>query len=197
MNDILFNLLDMDILKEIANIGAGNAATSLANLVGKKIDMTVPEVNMPEFKNLADTLNGPETLVAGILVNISGDISGIMMYIMLESSACTLIEYLLHRKRNSFKEFDDMDYSALTEIGNILTSSYLTALSTLMNVRINQSMPYLSIDMAGAILSVPAIEFGKVGDTVLLIKSKFNENEDLSGYFMFIPALYKKEKQEN
>lgn len=184
-----FNLLDTDILKEIANIGAGNAATSLANLINRRVDMTVPEVNMPEFKNLADTLNGPETLVAGILVNLSGDIKGMMMYVMLESSACTLIRLLLHRERKSFKEFDDMDLSAITEIGNILTSSYLTALSKLMNFKIDKSIPYLSVDMAGAILSVPAIEFGKVGDKVLLIKSTFNEDEDLAGYFMLIPDI--------
>lgn len=184
-----FNLLNTDILREIANIGAGNAATSLANLVNQKIDMTVPEVNMPEFKQLADTLNGSETLVAGILVNISGDITGMMMYVMVEKSACTLVKHLLNHDRKGFEDFDEMDLSAITEIGNILTSSYLTAMSTLMNFRINQSIPYISVDMAGAILSVPAIEFGKVSDKVLLIKSTFNKNENLSGYFILIPDV--------
>lgn len=188
-----FNLLDTDILKEIANIGAGNAVTSLASMLNKKVNMTVPEVKMPEFKNLADTLDGPETVVAGLLVNISGDINGMMMYVMQEKSACNLINQLMGRDRQHFSEFDEMDFSALTEIGNILTSSYLTALSKLMNFKIFQSIPYLSVDMAGAILSVPAIEFGKVGDTVLLIKSTFNEDEKLSGFFMLIPKLEKEE----
>lgn len=190
----VFNLFDTDILKEIANIGAGNAATSLANLVNQKIDMTVPEVKMPEFKNLPEILNGAETLIAGVLVNISGDINGMMMYLMDEESACTLVNILMNRNKHSFFEFEDLDFSTITEIGNILTSSYLTALSQLMNVKINQSIPYLSVDMAGAILSVPAIEFGKVGDTVLLIKSTFNEHQNLSGYFMLIPDL-KADKQ--
>lgn len=187
MSNIGFNLLDTDILREIANIGAGNAVTSLAKMLNKRIDMSVPEVNMPEFKNLSDTLSGAETLVAGLLVCISGDIEGMMMYIMHEHSACTLIKELLGKEIHNFADFNDLELSALTEIGNILTSSYLTALSKLMNFTIKQSIPYLSIDMAGAILSVPAIEFGKVGDKVLLIKSTFNENEDLSGYFILIP----------
>lgn len=193
MSEWRFDLLNIDILKEIANIGAGNAATSLASLINQRVTMTVPEVNMPEFKNLADTLDGPETVVAGLLVNITGDINGMMMYVMLESSACTLIDLMLKKKRASFKQFDDMDFSAITEIGNILTSSYLTALASLMNFKIIQSIPYLSIDMAGAILSVPAIEFGKVGNRALLIKSVFNQNADLSGYFMLIPYLTKRE----
>lgn len=188
---VVFNLLDVDILKEIANIGAGNAATSLANLVNKKIDMTVPEVKIPEFKELPEILNGAESLIAGILVNISGDINGIMMYLMDEDAACTLVNILINRNKKSFSEFEDLDLSTITEVGNILTSSYLTALSTLMNIKIKQSIPYLSVDMAGAILSVPAIEFGKIGDNVLLIKSTFNESEHLSGYFILIPDLAK------
>lgn len=189
MSNLGFNLLDTDILREIANIGAGNAATSLANILDKRIDMTVPEVDIPEFKELADTLSGAESLVAGLLVYISGDIDGMMLYVTPESSACSLINDLMGKNRKNFSEFDDIDISALTEIGNILTSSYLTALSKLMNFTIKQSIPYMSIDMAGAILSVPAIEFGKVGDTVLLIKSTFNKNENLSGYFVLIPDV--------
>lgn len=158
-------------------------------MVNQKIDMTVPEVKMPEFKDLPEVLGGAETLISGLLVNISGDINGMMMYLMDEESSCTLVNLLMNRNKTSFSEFEDIDLSTVTEVGNILTSSYLTALSQLMNIKINQSIPYLSIDMAGAILSVPAIEFGKVGDTVLLIKSAFNENQNLSGYFMLIPDL--------
>lgn len=187
MSEYKFKLLDSEILKEIANIGAGNAVTSLANLINQKVNMTVPEVTMAPFKDLANVLNGPEAIVAGVLVKISGDINGMMMYVMHEESACTLIKLLIHKEKTNISEFDDMDISVLTEIGNILNSSYLTALSKLMNFSIKQSIPYISVDMAGAILSVPAIEFGKVGDTVLLIKSTFNHDEDLNGFFILIP----------
>lgn len=187
------NLMDIDMLKEVANIGTGNAATSLSNLVNERISMTVPTVKMPEFKHLADIIGGADALIAGLLVGISGDVDGIMMYLMTEKSACTLAKEIMNRDKNNFSEFDEIDYSMLTEIGNILTSSYLTALSQLMNYKINQSVPSLSVDMAGAILSVPAIEFGRVADRVLFIESTFkqssNNSEDLSGFFMLIPEV--------
>lgn len=187
---IAFNLLDLDILKEIANIGAGNAATSLANLLNAKVNMGIPEVNMPDFKSLPNILSGAETLVAGILVNLTGDINGMMMYVMDEKSACGLTNQLLHKNNSDFTDFDEMDISVITEIGNILTSSYLTAMSTLMNFKIVPSIPYTAIDMAGAILSVPAIEFGKIGDKVLLIKSAVND-DNLTGFFILIPDFGK------
>ena len=187
------NLMDIDMLKEVAYIGTGNAATSLSNLVNQRISMTVPTVKMPEFKHLADIIGGADALIAGLLVGISGDVDGIMMYLMTEKSACTLAKEIMNRDKNNFSEFDEIDYSMLTEIGNILTSSYLTALSQLMNYKINQSVPSLSVDMAGAILSVPAIEFGRVADRVLFIESTFkqssNDSEDLSGFFMLIPEV--------
>ena len=187
------NLMDIDMLKEVANICTGNAATSLSNLVNQRISMTVPTVKMPEFKHLADIIGGADALIAGLLVGISGDVDGIMMYLMTEKSACTLAKEIMNRDKNNFSEFDEIDYSMLTEIGNILTSSYLTALSQLMNYKINQSVPSLSVDMAGAILSVPAIEFGRVADRVLFIESTFkqssNDSEDLSGFFMLIPEV--------
>nr|WP_317357159.1 chemotaxis protein CheC [uncultured Tyzzerella sp.] len=191
------NLMDIDMLKEVANIGTGNAATSLSSLVNQRISMSVPTVKMPEFKNLPDIIGGADALIVGLLVGVSGDVDGMMMYLMAEKSACTLAKEIMGRDKNSLSEFDEVDYSMLTEIGNILTSSYLTALSQLMNYKINQSVPSLSVDMAGAILSVPAIEFGRVADRVLFIESTFNQTSedqgDLTGYFMFIPEVKEKE----
>lgn len=191
MSDL--NLMDIDMLKEVANIGTGNAATSLSSLVNQRISMSVPTVKMPEFKNLADIIGGADALICGLLVGISGDVDGIMMYLMTEESACTLSKEIMNRDKNNFSEFDEIDYSMLTEIGNILTSSYLTALSQLMNYKINQSVPSLSVDMAGAILSVPAIEFGRVADRVLFIESTFSQasdqSKDLTGFFMLIPEV--------
>lgn len=192
-----FNIMDIDMLKEVANIGTGNAATSLSSLINQKIKMSVPSVKMPEFKNLAEHIGGADSIIAAILVNVSGNINGIMMYIMQESSACALSNKILGQNKKHFSEFTEMDYSMLTEIGNILTSSYLTALSQLMGYKINQSIPYLSVDMAQAILSVPAIELGKVADKALFIESTFSqaddasstENENLSGYFMLVPEF--------
>lgn len=195
------NLMDLDMLKEVASIGTGNAATSLSRIVKQRISMSVPTVKMPEFKNLNSIIGGNDVLICGLLVGISGDIDGMIMYLMTEKSACTLVKEIMNRDRKSFFEFDEIDCSMITEIGNILTSSYLTALSKLMNYKIKQSVPSLSIDMAGAILSVPAIEFGRVADRVLFIESKFNQttdiNKDLSGFFILVPDMESKNNTNN
>lgn len=187
------DLMDIDMLKEVANIGTGNAATSLSSLINKRISMEVPTVKMPEFNNIADIIGGSEALICGLLVGVSGDVNGMMMYLMTEESACKLAKEITGNEKKNFSEFEEIDYSMLTEIGNILTSSYLTALSQLMDYKINQSVPSLSIDMAGAILSVPAIEFGRIADRVLFIESTFKEISDtdgpLSGFFMLIPEI--------
>jgi len=184
------NHLHLDILKEIGNIGAGNATTALSKLINKKVDMKVPKVNILEFKNLADILGGPENPVVGVLLDVSGEIEGMMMFVLEQRSAHTLVNILMERDIHHISEFSEMDISALNEIGNILASSYLSSLSALTRLMIVPSIPHLAFDMAGAILSVPAIEFGKVGDRVLLIETEFAEGIDrVVGYFILIPDI--------
>ncbi|MFP4697271.1 MAG: chemotaxis protein CheC [Eubacteriales bacterium] len=182
------NELHIDLLRELGNIGAGNATTALSQLINKKIDMGVPTVNILEFKELSEILGGAENPVVGILLNVEGEIKGMMMFVLEQSSAYRLVNLLMHRDINDFDEFNEMDLSALNEIGNIITGAYLSSLSTLTNLKIIASVPNMAIDMAGAILSVPAIEFGKVGDKALLIQTDFREgNEEVHGYFILIP----------
>ncbi|WP_058485177.1 chemotaxis protein CheC [Defluviitalea phaphyphila] len=189
------NTLHLDVLKEIGNIGAGNATTALAKLLNKKVDMGVPKVNILELKNVADILGGAENLVVGILLSVSGEVNGMMMFVLEQKSAHILVNILMGREINNISEFTEMDISALKEIGNILTSSYLSSLSALTNLNIVPSIPQMAFDMAGAILSVPAIEFGKIGDKVLLIETEFIEGIDhVMGYFILIPEINSFEK---
>jgi chemotaxis protein CheC len=182
--------LQIDILREIGNIGAGNATTALSQLINKKIDMGVPKVNILEFKELSDILGGAENPVVGILLNVEGEVKGMMMFVLEQSSAHRLVNLLMGRAIDDFNEFNEMDLSALNEIGNIITGAYLSSLSSLTNLKIIASVPYMGIDMAGAILSVPAIEFGKVGDKALLIQTDFGEGkEEVQGYFILIPEM--------
>lgn len=184
-----------DVLKEIGNIGAGNATTALSQLIDGKIDMKVPKVELLEFTNLADIVGGAETIVAGILLTLEGDINGMMMFMLEESSAHHLVNRLMGKQVDESNEFDEMGLSALNEIGNIITGAYLSSLSTLTNLLITPSIPYMAIDMAGAILSVPAIEFGKLGDRALVIDTEFGDEElFVDGYFILIPSLSSYEK---
>jgi len=112
------------------------------------------------------------------------------MFMLEKESAHHIINILLQKDLQSFEEFSEMDLSALNEIGNIIAGAYLSSISTLTNLTIISSVPYMAIDMAGAILSVPAIEFGKVGDKALVIKTQISQdNKEVNGYFVLIPTM--------
>ena len=180
----------VDILREIASIGCGNAVTALSALIDKRVKMSVPVVNMLDFKDVSECIGGAENIIMGVLVGISGDINGIMMFTVRMDVAHTLLNMLFDKEVKNSDDFSELEYSALTEVGNILTSSYVSSLARLTQTTIQQSVPQLAIDMANAILSVPAIEFGKVGDKVLFIESVFEtDSENVSGYFILVPDL--------
>lgn len=180
--------MQFDVLREIGNIGAGNATTALAKLINSRIDMKVPNVELVGFQDLATIIGSEEDIMAAVLVTLSEDISGMMMFMIDKKTARHLITQLMGGMDMKLsEEFTEIELSALSEIGNIITGSYLSALSGLLKMNINMSIPYISVDMAGAILSVPAIEFGKVGDHVLLIETNFGDESEISGYFILIP----------
>lgn len=187
------NLNDMsqtyfDVLKEIGNIGAGNATTALAQLLNCKVEMKVPQVKLLAFAEVGDLIGGAEQIMAGIYSGLEGDIKGSIMFLLKRKSARNLVATLMGITFES-EEFTEMEESALKEIGNIITGSYLNALSTLTNFKIYPTVPALCVDMAGAILSVPAIEFGAVGDRILLIQTQFSDELELDGYFIMVPDL--------
>lgn len=188
LNDV--NSMPYDILREVGNIGAGNATTALSQLIHAKVDMTVPKVELLNFPELSDIVGSAEKTVVGILLNLSGDIGGMMMFMIDYSAARHLVNRLLGDEYSSNAEyFSEMDLSALKEIGNIISGAYLSALSSLTGLKIIESIPYMAIDMAGAILSVPAIAFGELGDKALLIESEFNEIDySVNGFFILIPT---------
>ena len=165
-----------DVLKEIGNIGAGNATTALATMLNIKVDMSVPNVALLPFDNISSFIGSEEQTVVGILLEIQGDIDGMMMFLFDMKSAHHLVNSLMmrdvHQDENGMADFSEMEMSALNEIGNIVSGSYLSALSGLTGMKMVSSVPALSIDMLGALLSVPAIEFGKYGDKLLMIQSE-------------------------
>ena len=182
------NSLHVDVFRELASIGCGNAVTAMSKMLGRKVSMKVPMVNLLDFKDVSNFIGGPENIIIGVLVNLSRDITGIMMFLMDMKCARTVVGMMIGRPLRDDEEFTELELSALQEAGNILCSSYLSSLSAITNQKIEPSIPHLAIDMANALLSVPAIEFGKVSDKVLFIESTFSaENENVSGYFVLVP----------
>ncbi|MBQ9928052.1 MAG: chemotaxis protein CheC [Lachnospiraceae bacterium] len=190
----------LDVLKELGNIGAGNATTALAQMIGCKVDMSVPQVKLLEFSELGAMVGGEEQLMVGIYLQVEGDIEGSMMFILEKSSAAHLVNKLMcgmlgvTNEEIINHEFGEMECSAMKEVGNIITGAYLNALSSLTNLKIYPSIPQLGIDMAGALLSVPAIEFGLFADKILLVQTQFSDDIELDGYFILIPDMESYEK---
>lgn len=184
--------MELDVLREIGNIGAGNATTALAQMLQRKIDMSVPTADLIEFKHLGETIGGEETVMAGVYMTVKGDITGSMMFLLKKESARRLTSQLLFRSVDDIDpdaEFDEMEISAMKEIGNIMTGSYLNSMSDLTRLKIYPSVPDITIDMAGAILSVPAIEFGVLGDKILMIQTRFFDEVEIDGYFILVPDI--------
>lgn len=183
-----------DVLKELGNIGAGNAMTALSQMLQCKVDMKVPQVRLLEFSEVGELVGGEEQVMVAVFLYVEGDITGSMMFMLQEQSAKHLIRKITMGMLPDGSEFEEMGLSAMQEVGNIITGAYLNSLSSMTGLKIFPSPPALTIDMAGAILSVPASQFGVYGDNILLIQSQFYDEIELDGYFILIPDLESYEK---
>ncbi|MEZ0537789.1 chemotaxis protein CheC [Caldicellulosiruptoraceae bacterium PP1] len=187
-NDV--NDIYLDVLREIGNIGTGNAVSALATMIGKRIDMNVPTVKMIDITEVPEILGGADIPIVGILLNLEGDIEGFILLVLSQASAHVLVNMLLGKSLNGYEEFTEIEKSALQEIGNILAGSYLTALSKLTNFTMSQSVPQLAEDMAGAILSFPALQFSESGDVALYIETEiFESDSKIIADFFLIPTI--------
>lgn len=188
--DVFSRLEDfqMDVLKEVGNIGAGHAATALSTLLDKPIDMLVPKVRMLPFEEICESVGGAETVVLAIFLRVDGDAPGNMFFILDLDTAKNMLRDLIGLNIENQEEYSELELSALNEIGNILAGSYLSSLADFTNLNMQPTVPSLAIDMAGAILSYGLLQFGQMGDQALLIETKFMEGEnEVQGHFFLIP----------
>jgi chemotaxis protein CheC len=184
------NPIQIDVLREIGNIGSGNAATSLSGMLSNSIDIGVPVVKTLEYEEVVDFLGGPENVVIGLLIRLSGDIKGMMMYIIQKSFANVVLNTFYGKQLDDILNVDEMDKSAISEIGNIMAGSYVNAIAGLTGLTIDISPPSFCVDMVGAILSVPAIEFAQVGDRVIFIDDNFKiSNDEIKSNMILIPEM--------
>ncbi|MGN7470210.1 chemotaxis protein CheC [Brevibacillus sp. SAFN-007a] len=182
-----FGDFQFDVLREIGNIGAGHAATALSKLTQKEIDMKVPQVSIIPFDEVADCVGGAEAVVVTVFLRVEGDCPGNMFFILDLDSARHLLQQITGIDKDVY-EWEELEVSALHEIGNILTGSYLSSLADFTQLNLQPSVPALAVDMAGAILSYGLIALGQAGDFALTIDTAFFEgNEKVKGNFFLIP----------
>ena len=178
----------LDVLREIGNVGAGNSATALSRLIKYRIEMNVPHVALVPIEEVPEFVGGPELVVAGIFLRVYGKAPSNILFLIPRESAFALVDTLYGRERGATSEFDLMDESALMEIGNILAGSYLNAFYSFTGISMLPSVPALAVDMAGAILNVVLVQLGELGDHALLIETNFVANDrSISGHFFLVP----------
>jgi chemotaxis protein CheC len=180
--------MHLDVLKEIGNIGAGNAATSLAQMTGQKIDMEVPQVEVNNINKLIKLIGTEEEIVTCISLDVTGDAPSIVFFILKEKSALDLVNKMMSMPSGTFKKIDETAQSALQELGNILTGSILNAMSSMTNLNIMPSVPAFAHDMLGAVLSAAILERGYFDDNILIIETRFfDEDSTVDGYLFLLP----------
>jgi chemotaxis protein CheC len=183
----ILSIEQLDALKEVGTIGAGHAANALSQLAGRKIMISVPEVKAVPLKEVVELVGLPESLVAVVYMNLMGDAQGKTLLIFPRQSAFNLVDILMKRPPGQTKFLKEMDSSALKEVGNILTGSFLTTLADFLNIALIPSVPLLAYDMVGAILEALAIEFGEEADYIFCIQTEFTDPTlDIGGNFILV-----------
>ena len=165
--------LELDALKEIGSIGTGNAATALSSMIGKQVRIEVPEVRIMGYNEAIEWIGGPEEITAGVLVKIGGQISGIMLSVQQLDFVNLVLGSMLDRCVEDYDELHEMECSALIEVGNIMISTFINALSGLAGINIELTVPAFTVDMQGAIMAVPMAEYGGQSDYIMTIGGDF------------------------
>ena len=184
------NALELDILKEIGSIGGGNAATALSSMLSAKVNMALPRVEILGFNEAIEKMGHPEDVVAAIFVEMSGEIHGIMLFIVPQEFSDDILFRMLGKTRAELLELEEIDTSVLTEIGNIVISSYVTALSSLTNVEVELSVPQFTVNMLGGILSVPIAMMGQHSDRIMMVTGDFKiDGKALHSSTLLLPGV--------
>ncbi len=177
----------LDVLKEVGNIGAGHAATALSQILLEKVEMTVPHVSLIPLNQVDQVMGGPEQVVVGIYMRVFGDAPGKIILLFSEAEALSLAELVIRNNLGAQAEIDFRE-SALKEIANIMTGAYLYALTRLTGFNLLPSVPALANDMVGAIINTALLDLGAVGDYALLIETQFSLiSRKINGHFFLIP----------
>lgn len=181
--------MQLDVLREIANIGAGNAATALATMLQSRIEISVPHALIMPFADVPGFMGGAEAHSVGIYFHVSGPAQASILLVMPVEKAAQLLEMLLGTSPASMSgPFSNLEYSALMELGNILSSSYLNALSSFTRISFKPSPPALAVDMVGSILNTILSQYGEVSEMVLVMETGFKKDKvDVVGNIFLLP----------
>jgi chemotaxis protein CheC len=182
----------LDALREVANIGAGHAATALSQMTGGTIMISVPTINIMRLEDLPPQLCGDEEPVAAVLMTMLGDLTGRTLLVFPKPTVLRLAELMLRRPIGTSTALGELECSAIKEAGNILSGAYMNALSDFMGMMLLPSPPSLAVDMSSAVLTTAYLQFGSDRDYVFCVESEFymkDLDEHLRGFFLLLPEF--------
>ena len=180
----------LDALREVANIGAGHAATALSQMTSNTIMITVPKIHVTRLEDVPAQLNSEDEPIAAVLMHMMGDLTGRTLLVFPQPTAVRMAELMLRRPIGSSSELGVLEQSAIKEAGNILAGAYMNALSEFMGLMLLPSPPSLHIDMSAAILTTTHLQFGSDKDQVVSVETEFmlkDAEEQLRGFFLLLP----------
>ena len=184
--------MQLDALREVANIGAGHAATALSQMTGQRIMITVPQINITPLEDVPPHIGDPGEPVAAVLMNMMGDLTGRTLLVFPRATAIRMAEILIKRPHAGGEALTELEQSAIKEAGNILSGAYMNALSDFMNLKLMPSPPSLAIDMSQAVLTTAYLQFGSDRDLVFCVETEFlmqDATERLRGFFLLLPDV--------
>lgn len=180
--------MQLDALREVGSIGAGHAATALSQLVGQRVDLSVPALQLVPIGEVPTIFGGPETLVAAVYNRLLGDLGGSLLMAAPRNSSLALVDLLRNRPVGTTKSFGLTEQGLITHIASILASAYLAAIARLADLNLLPAPPSFALDMAGAILEAVTLEVGMKADSALLVVTRFFENESpIDVHLFFMP----------
>ncbi len=180
----------LDLIREIGSIGNGTAATALSSMLNAKVRMSLPNVRVMDFNAAQASLGDPEELVAAVLVELVGEIEGIMLLLLKQEFMDEVAQHLLNQSNVDIMQLDEMQTSALIECGNIMISSFVNAMTALANVEIQLSVPQIAVNMLGGIMSMPMAMMGYHSDRIMLITGEFRiDGKEMNSDMLLMPDV--------
>ena len=172
------NELQLDVMREIGNIGAGNACPALSVLLGATRDMSVPRVQLLGYESTAEHLGGEDNMVIGLRVQITGDLEGMMLHVVQKRFAERIINTFYAKEIESVNNLDEMDSSVLNEMANITSGAYANSIASLTSLFVNIGTPAQIPGKVSDIMKLPITEFVKPGEQVLVVDEEFTIDDE-------------------
>ena len=184
------NAVQLDALTEIGNIGSGSASTALSTMIGKSIQIKMPTVRLLGFQEAIEANGSPDDIIAGVLIRMKGNMSGMVLILIEKQFSDIILASFFGETDLPLMELNEGHQSALSEVSNIMASAYVNAISGLSGLNIGVESPAFTVDMLGAIMSVPIIEFGEIGEKLLCIDKILQiDGVEIKSNMLLIPTV--------